>query len=257
MTNKLITMTSVVAVSLLSLASAVTADADEYQTSGTVGFIPSTEVVPPHNPDEPEDEVTPVDPTRPDGKPEPGMPGPLSIDFASIFNFGTHTITNKNVSYDAEAQEIQTKGEDTHVPDYVQVSDYRGNRAGWTLQLSQNGQFKTNDAQHPSVLDGAVISLDDSYAVGLTNAVAPDTYNTSLSPDGSKTVIMEAEKGEGTGTWMMPWGYDGDLKPDKENGNMLIDPKVRLSIPGTTPRDAATCTTTLTWTLINVPLQQK
>lgn len=78
-----------------------------------------------------------------------------------------------------------------------------------------------------------------------------------MSPDGSKTVVMEAEKGEGTETWMMTWGYDGDLNPDKENGGMLIDPKVYLSIPGTTPRDAATYTTTLTWTLINVPLQQK
>lgn len=61
----------------------------EYRSNGLVEFIPNvdpTEPVDPENPD-PEKPVKPIDPTDPEG-PNPGTQGPLSIDYASSFDFG-------------------------------------------------------------------------------------------------------------------------------------------------------------------------
>ena len=80
----------------------------EYRSNGLVEFIPNvdpTEPVDPENPD-PEKPVKPIDPTDPEG-PNPGTQGPLSIDYASSFDFGKNRISNKDQVYFARAQQYQ------------------------------------------------------------------------------------------------------------------------------------------------------
>ncbi|MCV5434162.1 WxL domain-containing protein, partial [Escherichia coli] len=78
--------------------------AAEYETNGVVEFTPNTDITKPVNPDNPDPNkpVVPVDPTKidpetnPDGTPNPGTAGPLSIDYASSLDFGKNKISGKD-----------------------------------------------------------------------------------------------------------------------------------------------------------------
>lgn len=90
----------------------------EYRSNGLVEFIPNvdpTDPVDPENPD-PEKPVKPIDPTDPEG-PNPGTQGPLSIDYASSFDFGKNRISNKDQVYFARAQQYQENQKET--PNFV------------------------------------------------------------------------------------------------------------------------------------------
>jgi len=154
----------VIALGLLTSLSTI-AQAKEtasYNSNGAVNFIPNTDPtkpVDPTNPD-PNNPVNPVDPTDPDG-PNPGTDGPLSIDYASSFDFGVNKISNKDETYYARAQKFKNEdgsASDSVRPNYVQVSDNRGNNGGWTLQVKQNGQF-TNENTLNKTLTGSKITL--------------------------------------------------------------------------------------------------
>ncbi len=93
----------------LGLTIPITAQAEEvaaYHSNGQIVFEPNTEPTDPISPTDPDPEnpIKPVDPTTPDGKPEPGTNGPLSIDFASSLYFGTQKITSKTEIYHAALQ---------------------------------------------------------------------------------------------------------------------------------------------------------
>ena len=95
----------------LGLTIPITAQAEEvaaYHSNGQIVFEPNTEPTDPISPTDPDPEnpIKPVDPTTPDGKPEPGTNGPLSIDFASSLYFGTQKITSKTEIYHAALQKI-------------------------------------------------------------------------------------------------------------------------------------------------------
>lgn len=55
--------------------------------------------------------------------PNPGTAGPLSIDFASSFQFGNQKITSETMDYYAKLQEFTSS---LAGPNYVQVTDKRG-----------------------------------------------------------------------------------------------------------------------------------
>ena len=87
----------------LGLTIPITAQAEEvaaYHSNGQIVFEPNTEPTDPISPTDPDPEnpIKPVDPTTPDGKPEPGTNGPLSIDFASSLYFGTQKSLQKRRS---------------------------------------------------------------------------------------------------------------------------------------------------------------
>ena len=255
MGNKLFATALVATVSLLGV-STVTFASSSLPSQGTVAFTPSNGVTPPYNPNHPNHPVGPVDPKQP----EPGTAGPLSLDFASNFDFGTHKIQNADASYAAKAQKVNDGGTQQEVPDYVQVPDDRGTHAGWSLRVAQNGQFKSDDAKRAKVLTGATVTLSGSHAIGRMVTPAPQTRDETLPPAGDQTVVMNATKGEGAGTWLMPWGADDILKSENQvlaNNQptaVLTDPDVILNVPESTPREAVAYTTTLTWTLNNVPM---
>jgi hypothetical protein len=233
-----------------------------YQSGGSVGFIPSTVVTPPLDPNQPLPEE-PVQPIGPNGElPAVGTAGPLSLDFASNLSFGNHEIVNRDVVYSAKAQGLtQSDGSTTaYVPNYVQVTDNRGTNAGWALQVKQNGQFTATTKTTNSRLIGASIQLNQPTVIGVTNSVAPMTNEVSLDPEGNSTVIMSASVGSGSGTWLTRWGNQKSLVTEEQmtadalaKEAVMINPAVTLSVPGKTPRDAVKYSTTLVWTLTNVP----
>ena len=96
-------------------ASAAETFPKEYNTEGTITFeAGDNEITPPVDPENPDPEkpVKPIDPTDPEG-PNPGTQGPLSIDYASSFDFGKNRISNKDQVYFARAQQYQENQKDT------------------------------------------------------------------------------------------------------------------------------------------------
>ncbi len=223
---------------ILGTNTALAADESaEFESNGVITFEPDTDPTDPVNPLDPTNPVEPVDPTNPDG-PNEGTSGPLSIDFASSFQFGPQKITTVTKNYYAQ---LQTFKDGTSAPNYVQVTDKRGTQEGWTLAVTQNGQFKTADDEE---LEGAVLTL----ANGTSASIMDDAYkptlvsNNTLTP-GTEATLMTAEKGKGMGTWIYRFGADS-----AEGAT-----SVRLSVPGKSVKLAKEYQTTLTWNLKSVP----
>lgn len=237
----------ILATSLLSLSSVQAAE-KTYPSEGIVEFKASESITPPVDPTDPTKPIKPVDPTDPLKPIEPGTQGPLSIDFASPLNFGRNEITNKDVTYYADA--LTGEGGEI-VPNYVQISDNRGTSAGWTLSVKQNGQFTNKETKHKT-LTGAEIVFEKGIAVtSMEDVTAPTTYKMTLDPDGAISPVMSAKADEGEGLWMSVFGSVEDVTEGTET--VKKNKAISLSIPGKTPKDAAKYTTSLTWTLSDVP----
>ncbi|WP_201740730.1 WxL domain-containing protein [Listeria sp. SHR_NRA_18] len=242
---------STVAMSVIIL-SPLSVLAAEYESNGQIEFIPNTDSVSPVDPTNPENPISPVDPLSPDGKPNVGTTGPLSIDYASSLDFGTNKISNKDMMYYAKAQEIYGD-EDVHLPNYVQVSDNLGTNGGWALTVKQEGQFKNNNTQNKELI-GSQIQLQNGEAISnAENMQAPNvSQNIILNPDGAAALVMEAEKTAGAGTWLSRWG--GVEETVNDVGETVYKTKtISLNIPGKTPKDAVKYSTTLTWNLSDIP----
>ncbi|WP_291293521.1 WxL domain-containing protein [Enterococcus sp.] len=237
------------------------AETADYQSNGVVDFIPNTDPTNPVNPEnpDPENPVNPVDPTDPEG-PTPGTNGPLSIDYASSLDFGVNKISNRNETYYARAQTYLNDDGTVatlKTANYVQVTDNRGNNAGWRLTVKQNGQFKNEHTLHQE-LTGSVISLTNptvkSNAVGVTEPTPTQTI--TLDANGSESVVMTAAVGSGAGTWVDAWGSVEtvtELDSNDQEVESAITKAIALTVPGSTPKDAVSYKTTLTWTLADTP----
>ncbi|MFC0362697.1 WxL domain-containing protein [Enterococcus canintestini] len=254
---RFMTVTAITAVSL-SLVGGIASQAAttaEYNSNGVVEFIPNpdpTKPVDPTNPD-PTNPVEPVDPTDPNG-PNPGTDGPLSIDYASSLDFGVNKITNSDQVYYARAQ--QYKDGRSATPNYVQISDNRGNNAGWTLKVKQNGQFKASSTLNDT-LTGSVVKFVAPTVASNSTAIHPTAASEiTLNPDGSESLVMAAKTGEGAGTYVDRWGTVETVKEKDKDGNEVdseVTKAITLSVPGSTPKDAVKYSTTLTWSLSDVP----
>ncbi|MBK5491841.1 WxL domain-containing protein [Bacillus sp. TH13] len=236
----------------------LSASADEtgaiYESNGVVEFIPNTDPtdpVDPNNPD-PEKPVNPVDPTTPDGKPEPGTNGPLSIDYASSLDFGVNKITNKDMTYYAKAQELRSNATSTYVPNYVQISDNRGTNAGWTLTVKQEGQLFNETTQNKE-LTGSQIQFVDPTVASNTEVTPPTPADViTLDPNGAESLVMSAKQSAGAGLWVDRWGTVEEITGDR--GEKVQKTKaISLNIPGKTAKDAVKYSTKLTWNLSDVP----
>lgn len=255
--QKLVVLSTIVGLSSTAVLNSVAlaADGGSKNSNGMVEFYPNdkpTNPVDPTDPD-PTDPVDPIDPTDPEKPVEPGTPGPLSIDFASSFDFGMNKITNADQTYFARAQKFKN-AEDR--PNYVQVSDNRGNNAGWTLTVKQNGDFKATTDTLNDTLTGAVISLADSVANSNSTAAKPTVSDVSLDSKGSEQVVMSAADKVGAGTWVDFWGQVETVEETNKEGekvNANVTKAVSLDVPGSTPKDAVKYQTQLTWTLSDVP----
>lgn len=233
----------------------VTYAMDDYKSNGVVGFEENESITNPVDPTNPIEPVDPIDPNVPDGKPEPGQKGPLSIDFASSFSFGVNKISNKDQVYYADAQYYE-QYEPT--PNYVQVTDHRGTLAGWTLTVKQVGQFQSTENVTYKTLPGVAVSLNNIGINSTVTDIDPPTSPNSifLVPDSSEQLVLQANSGQGAGTWEEYWGELETVnqeKPDGTNGNRLVTKAVSLTVPGKTPKSATTYATTFIWSIKEIP----
>jgi hypothetical protein len=214
-----------------------TAVAAEYTSNGAVTFEADDSITKPVDPTDPEKPVEPIDPTDPDG-PNPGTAGPLSIDFASSFQFGNQKITSETMDYYANLQEFSSG---SRGPNYVQVTDKRGTQEGWSLSVVQNGQFKTAEND---VLEGASLSISSGKATSVTDMLyAPTVTEAHTFVPDSEVNLVNAPEGKGMGTWIYKFGAD-----ETEGATA-----VKLNVPGRSVKLAKEYRTTLTWKLKNVP----
>lgn len=222
------------------------------ESQSDVNFVPNDDDTKPIDP------TDPTNPTPPTPKPpKPGTPGPLSIDYASDFGFGTQEITTETVTYLAKPQEYEEEGKET--PTYVQVTDKRGSNAGWSLNLKQDHQFKSEGTQN-EYIEGAELHFLEGEAVTDGNGTKPSTHEAKLDPiTGAYSKIMTAEKTEGTGTWASMFGGAEGLEDTEvigEDGEKVTEKRdkgVTLTIPGASQTDATEYSTTLNWQLTNEP----
>ncbi|MBV7391136.1 MULTISPECIES: WxL domain-containing protein [Enterococcus] len=245
-TAKLLLASMALGAVVVAPISTFAADGGNYDSKGTITFQPGTDPTNPVDPTNPTNPVQPTDPTDPTG-PKPGTNGPLSIDFASSFDFGTQKITSQDKTYNAQAQkyyEIDSDGKTSTTvkegPNYVQVSDNRGTETGWSLNVTQDAQFTSSNSH---VLEGAVITLNNGNVVSASKSAKPTgTTKVSLTP-GAASTMMSAKLNEGAGTYLLDWGTDATTGAES----------VQLKVPGSTTKYAEKYNTTLKWALLDTP----
>ena len=224
----------------LSTTNVFAADGGVYKSNGQISFVPNEDPTDPVDPTDPENPVDPVDPTDPEG-PGEGTAGPLSIDFASSFNFGEQKITSSNQVYKAAAQEYKnSSGEIKKGTNYVQVTDNRGTEAGWKLMVKQDAQFKSSSEKE---LTGASLQLTNGNIVTASTSAEPASEAAVTLVPGEESKLMNAAAGQGVGTFLLDWGTD------ETTGGQSVS----LSVPGSTTKYAEKYATTLTWTLTDTP----
>lgn len=237
-----------------TLLAALPVQAADYTSKGAITFEADATPTDPVDPLDPSTPVVPTDPVNPDG-PNPGTPGPLSLDFASSFQFGVQKITTADQEYYAQPQKYTRDGKATEGPNYIQITDKRGNAEGWSLAVKQEKQFATvetavnGNTPAGTPLDGAQLSFENAAAVSEVSADYAPTINNggtafSLVP-GTQATLMTAGNGKGMGTWLYRLGDD-----------QTAGKSVKLDIPGKSVKLAKQYTTTLTWTLAATPENQ-
>lgn len=242
--------TAVLALIVFGAASSVASAEDvTYNSKGSVTFKPNTDSTLPVDPitGGGKDGSDTVTPENPDGsKPNPGTAGPLSLDFASSFDFGTQKITSADQTYYAVEQKYADKaGTAKTGPNYVQVTDNRGTLAGWSLSVTQDAQFAaaTTTKGAGSVLDGTVMTLGNGKIISQSaNPADSSAVSTVLTPGVKSSVILGAKTGKGSGTNLLTFGDE----------NTAVS-SVSLMVPGATTKLAQQYSTNLTWTLSDTP----
>ncbi|MGN4444741.1 WxL domain-containing protein [Bacillus cereus group sp. MYBK79-1] len=234
------------AVSLSVLAggtSALAADGGTMNSKAFIQFEKNTDIVKPVSPLDPNIEVETKDPNDPKDPHEPGTAGPLSIDYASNFQFETHKASGNNEVYYASLDSVTEKGasDKTEVPNYVQVTDNRGTNAGWKLSVTQNDQFKTTDNKE---LTGAALTLKNGTPNSAAGSDAPTAAQDIALVPGQASDVLTAQEDQGMGTWVNTFGKS--VEDAKKS--------VELSVPGKTKKEQAQYTTSLTWELKDAPM---
>ncbi|SCB92267.1 WxL domain-containing protein [Weissella bombi] len=253
--NSILVTLSILGVSTVAVVPAY-ADGANYTTSANVNFTPSQDTVGPVNPDKP-DANQPVKPVTPDGNDvKPGTTGPLSLDYVSDFDFGSQKISPKNQTYYAKAQGYQGVSDNSVL--YAQVTDSRGTGAGWTLSVAQPSQFMNNGKE----LKGAQIGISDLSAATQADSDAGSATaggNMTLIPGTGAQTVMSAKANTGQGTWVARMGKADNLVTEKGDGDTsrTVDNAVSLNVPGSSNKLAGEYTTTLNWTLSDVPSNEK
>lgn len=221
-----------------------------YNSNSNINFVPSTSITKPIDP------INPTNPTPETPEPEkPGTVGPLSIDFASNFEFGTQEITTENKVYMAKVQSY--KDSQNITPTFVQVTDKRGSNTGWSLNLKQAHQFQAEETLN-KVLEGAQLHFKKGTAVTNGKGKIPKTYEVILDPiNANYSKVMSAEVTAGSGTWVSRFGEIVDVKFTNQQGEEVVEKRdsgVTLAIPGSSQKDAGVeYNTTLIWQLTNEP----
>lgn len=156
-------------------------------------------------------------------------------------------------------------GED--IPHFIQVTDARGTMGGWSLTVantvfsaarsadfmgSQFDLFFPDETGNRHVLAGATLTFSqavhNTYANNAATDVGVHATNIVLDGTGAARNVMAAEPGSGAGIHQTVWGTQADANANDKNAS------IELFVPGTTTQlGEVDYTTTLTWSLTDVP----
>lgn len=247
MNKKLVALTGAAALGLTMISAGIVSAADKtLDSNAKIMFTEDNssksplDPTTPTNNDNTQNPISPIDTVTGD-TPNKGTTGPLSIDFASSFNFGSHEISSVSKTYYAlpqtYSQKTESKATDTTGPNFVQVTDVRGGDfKGWSLKVKQNGDFK---APSGSVLKGAAVSIKNGNVLhGNGGSSTISGVSQTISVTTADSDVMGAKAGEGYGSWLYRMGT-------KDTAGTSVS----LTVPGDAPKVAEAYTTTLTWTL--------
>ncbi len=190
-----------------------------YNSNATITFNEPNDSVEILDPADPSQSLTP----KP-GEGKTGDTGPLTLDYVTNLDFGTHAVSIAEQTYTA-----------TNDPQpFTQVTDRRGTSTGWTLTV-QAASFRSGGED---TLPGASLTFENGTAVSNLNGLnAPQVNNPiNVTTGGNAVNVTVANVGQGRGTWVTRWSKDD----------------VKLTIPQGTATEG-THTSQLTWTLSNAP----
>ncbi|GAB3064288.1 WxL domain-containing protein [Salinicoccus sesuvii] len=227
--KKLLTALLITSLSISSLSAVANAAESEADITFTEGEE-TPDVLDPTTPEETydPDSGTPGDPTNP----PTGNSGPLTLDYVSSFEFGSHSIEASTQTY-----------ESTTLRPFIQVTDRRGTGAGWNV-TAEMSSFTTGEEESVS-LPGALLTLSGTSLTTTSSSGAPTVSDTiALSSDGTAASVVSAGENTGLGSWLARWF--------PSTAGATINDNVELQVPA----GAATLgdhTATITWTLENTP----
>lgn len=162
----------------------------------------------------PDDSYTP-DPGKGENTPT-GNTGPLTLDYAPNFNFGTHEILGS----DAIFESIDEKP-------FLQVTDRRVVLSEWTVTAKLN----TFTSGGENTLPGASLSIAEgivntpTYNVG---AAAPVTSAIELLAGGEAVDILTSTAGSPY-SWLLSW-LGTDVSPETD-GSLWSNANITLNVP--------------------------
>lgn len=256
-------VSSLLLFALFASPSIAKADAPNFSGDGTIEFNGKhpLQVMDPEHPEKPVDAGV-----------SPNTDRLLRVDFVPQINFWEAEISDTDQTYYGNAQLFK---DDTGARgNFIQVSDFRNDSPGWTLQLKQETQLQ--NSANGQKLNGAVLSFDQSWANSIND---PET-----APKVSKEVIRllnigesynlaEAKPNMGEGTWAIIFGASvtndkkraDTLKPKlDEQNNPVVDPAfnnqpiyenqaISLFVPGKATKKPGNYQTVLTWIISELP----
>lgn len=207
MTQKWLVNSSAVLASMLLVVTepaALAVETDEAQTIGEVTFVQGESGQPELTDPEGETEG-PLSPGESPGG-QAGQGGPLSLDYAPNFFFGSdNKIEGRDVTLYAALQSFtDDQGGAVPVANFVQVSDLRGTFEGWHLTVTEESQLQAGDDK----LTGAKLTIQTGIVKERSKPemMAHSTIaGTTLVP-GSASAVMHAGENQGMGTNVILFG---------------------------------------------------
>lgn len=161
----------------------------------------------------------PTEPTDPPGG--TGNEGDLTLDNIAPLLFDTHKLEGKEQVYTS----VVTNSN-------IQVTDKRGEEAGWNVQVSQTAFVDKVDAT--KILKGTKLILPVGRLKDLGNvSLAPELRSVEVNTN--PAILMNAVKGSGAGTWT----------------NIFNKDDIKLTVPAGNKKGEYM--STVTWTLMDAP----
>lgn len=170
--------------------------------------------------DDDENPTEPILPTDPPGG--TGNEGILTLDNVAPLLFDIHKLEGKEQVYTSSVDNSN-----------VQVTDKRGDEAGWNVQISQTEFIDVTDKD--KILKGAKLVLPvGKLTTGGTNVSFAPTAN-SVEVNDTPAVLLNAEKDTGAGTWTDVFNKD----------------EIELTVPA--GNKTGEYMSTVTWALMDAP----
>ncbi|MFS7260597.1 WxL domain-containing protein [Carnobacterium divergens] len=249
---------------LLSVFSSATvfATEDEERVDRSIGELTFKKKDSITNPTDPEENSESEQEEYIPQPPKQGIPGELTIVYATDLKFPTVEVSGNNATYHALLAEAKLVNKETKVEriekraNYVEINDGRGSNAGWTLMATQNGQFATENGkplEHASLSFSNIGFNSKNLLENGSTTPLKGGITTRLDPTGeNSTLIASAADGQGMGSWHILFGQRDLTNPEDLQAGTAGE-AVSLFVPGTSAKVLETYRTSITWTIAAAP----